>query len=74
MLVALSFFIYDWFVRARQNKMVATAAHTNSLVTNLFPGQLRDKMLERGNGMEKKQIEGGMEQDGEGILAGRLRA
>ena len=54
--------------------MVATAAHTNSLVTNLFPGQLRDKMLERGNGMEKKQIEGGMEQDGEGILAGRLRA
>ncbi|CAB9517992.1 Receptor-type guanylate cyclase gcy [Seminavis robusta] len=47
-LVAICFYIYDWFVHDRQTKMVESAAHTNAIVTSLFPGECRDRMLDGG--------------------------
>ena len=45
--VALSFFMYDWFVQSRNNKVVKTAASSNAIVSSMFPSQIRDQLLEQ---------------------------
>ena len=45
-LVAITFLIFDSFVQRRNRKIIANAAKSNAIVTSLFPGTLRDKVLE----------------------------
>jgi len=41
------FFVYDWMVERRNNKLIQTAAKSNTVVTNMFPGALRDKVIQQ---------------------------
>ena len=44
--VALVFIIYDVLVNRRNNRLLANAARSNAVVTSLFPGTMRDRILE----------------------------
>lgn len=46
-MVAVVFFVYDIFVQRRNNKLIVNAARSNAVVTALFPGSLRDRVLEQ---------------------------
>ena len=48
-IVIALFFVYDMFVQRRNEKLIANAARTNALVSSLFPGALRDKVIEQEN-------------------------
>ena len=39
------FSVYDWLVRRRNRKLIFNAAKANELVTNMFPEQVRERML-----------------------------
>ncbi|CAB9520029.1 Receptor-type guanylate cyclase gcy [Seminavis robusta] len=39
------FFLYDWNVRTRNENLVMRAAQSNAIVANLFPGQIRDRLI-----------------------------
>jgi H+/Cl- antiporter ClcA len=61
----LLFGVYDWLIARRTTKLVINAAKTSELVTAMFPGQFRGKILEQtraGKGdqyqEEKKESEG----------------
>ena len=41
------FIFYDYLVTMRQRKVMATAKRTNAIVTSLFPGQVRDQMMQQ---------------------------
>ena len=41
------FYIYDWMVSLKDKKLTMNAAETSKLVTNMFPGALRDKVLDQ---------------------------
>ena len=47
-MVAVVFVIYDVLVHYRNEKLVTTAARTNAIVTQLFPGEIRDKIIGQG--------------------------
>ena len=47
MIVALVFFIYDMLVQNRNEKIVATAARSNAIVTSIFPDAIRDRLLQQ---------------------------
>ena len=42
-----TFFAYDLFVERRNRKLVLTAARSSEVVTSMFPGPLRDKILDQ---------------------------
>ena len=42
------FYVYDFKVQRRNRKLVLDAAKSNTIVTNMFPGTLREKMIEQG--------------------------
>ncbi|CAB9524809.1 Receptor-type guanylate cyclase gcy [Seminavis robusta] len=44
-IVAVVFFIYDTFVQKRNTNLVLKAAQTSSIVTNVFPEHMRDRLL-----------------------------
>jgi class 3 adenylate cyclase len=44
-LVAIVFFIYDIFVQRRNEKLVASAAKSNAIVTSLFPENIRERLI-----------------------------
>ena len=44
-LVALVFFVYDVMVHQRNENLVINAAQSNAILSGLFPGQLRDRLL-----------------------------
>ena len=44
-LVALVFVIYDVLVYQRNNKIISSAARSNAIVTQLFPENIRDKLI-----------------------------
>lgn len=48
-MVAVVFFIYDAFVNKRNDKLIHNAARSNAIVTSLFPGKMRDRVLEDTN-------------------------
>ena len=58
-ILALSFFFYDGFVRRRNKKVVSAAAKTEKVVASLFPSNIRDRLLadeeelEKGNKAER---------------------
>ena len=39
------FFMYDVVVQRRNNSVVANAARSNAIVTSLFPGNIRDRLI-----------------------------
>uniref|UniRef100_A0A7S3L4M9 Phosphodiesterase n=1 Tax=Amphora coffeiformis TaxID=265554 RepID=A0A7S3L4M9_9STRA len=46
-LVALVFAVYDYLVNERNKKVVENAARSNAIVTQLFPGNLREQIVAR---------------------------
>ena len=44
-LVAVVFLIYDVMVQRRNDKIVSNAAKSNAIVTQLFPGKIRDQII-----------------------------
>ena len=45
--VIIIFFVYDLFVQRRNEKLIADAARSNALVTSMFPGEIRDRLLDQ---------------------------
>ena len=45
--VAIVFAIYDYLVNERNKKVVENAARSNAIVTQLFPGNLREQIVAR---------------------------
>jgi hypothetical protein len=41
------FYVYDWFVQSRNQKLTLDAAQSNEIVTSMFPGALRDKIMDQ---------------------------
>lgn len=46
-MVALVFAVYDFLVNERNKKVVENAARSNAIVTQLFPGNLREQIVAR---------------------------
>mmetsp|Transcript_18107 Transcript_18107/g.36476 ORF Transcript_18107/g.36476 Transcript_18107/m.36476 type:complete len:1137 (+) Transcript_18107:96-3506(+) len=46
LLVGAIFIIYDVFVERRNKKLIQNSARTNAIVTQLFPGKIRDQLLQ----------------------------
>jgi len=44
-LMMLVFFVYDGFVQRRNSRLVQNAARSNAIVTSLFPGNIRDRLI-----------------------------
>jgi hypothetical protein len=44
-LVAIVFVIYDTFVHRRNEKLIASAAKSNAIVTSLFPENIRERLI-----------------------------
>ena len=47
LLMIVTFYIYDWFVQRRNRKLVLNAAQSNEIVTSMFPGSLREKVVQQ---------------------------
>ena len=43
--IALVFLLYDLFVQKRNNNLIIKAARANTVVSSLFPEQIRDRLL-----------------------------
>jgi class 3 adenylate cyclase len=43
-LMTFAFFLYNWVVQRRNNKVVGEAARSNAIVSSLFPSNVRDRM------------------------------
>jgi Adenylate and Guanylate cyclase catalytic domain len=60
--VAATFFVYDWFVVRKNNKIIDAAAHSSAIVSSLFPSTVRDRLLnndtEHTNGVSYKEETG----------------
>ena len=46
MLTTLVFVFYDYTVKRRHDKLLATATRTNAIVASLFPKNVRDRIME----------------------------
>jgi hypothetical protein len=44
-LVAIVFFVYDMFVQRRNQQLIERAAHSNAIVSSMFPGNIRDQLI-----------------------------
>ena len=44
-LVAIVFFVYDMFVQRRNTKLVEKAAQSNAVISSMFPGAIRDRLI-----------------------------
>ena len=47
--VIIVFFVYDMFVQRRNENLVANAARSNAIVSSLFPGAIRDRLINNKN-------------------------
>mgnify|MGYP005847545603 CR=1 FL=1 len=57
-IMALIFMLYDWVVSTRNYKVVGAAARTNSIVSSLFPDQVKERLIaehEEEDGRGKQQ-------------------
>ena len=54
MLVALVFLVYDILVQNRNEKIVATAARSNAIVSSMFPDAIRDRLLQQNEATSKR--------------------
>ena len=58
-IMAITFFMYDRFVRQRNKKVVKAAAKTDKIVASLFPSNIRDRLLAEEEDFERRQGERG---------------
>jgi len=56
--IALAFVVFDVFNQRRNGKLVADAARSNALVTQLFPGALGEQIMGRSGGDENNKKNG----------------
>lgn len=54
--IALVMIVYDILVQRRNNRLVANAARSNAVVSSLFPGTIRDRVLEQRSTMGKMKM------------------
>jgi hypothetical protein len=45
LLMGVTFFIYDRFVTRRNDKVIEAAAHSNKILSTLFPAQVRERLF-----------------------------
>lgn len=45
--ILIVFFGYDWLIRRRNEILMQNAARTSAIVTSLFPGTIRDKLIQQ---------------------------
>lgn len=57
-MVIVTFYFYDLFVQKRNHHLVDQAARSNAIVTSLFPGTLRDKVLDQRSHDERAKRQG----------------
>ena len=57
-LIAVVVVVYDVFVKRRNNKLIMNAARSNAIVTSLFPGHIRDQLLEERENEKTKNASG----------------
>lgn len=57
--MAITFGMYDFFVRRRNAKVESAAARSNKIVSSLFPSNVRDRLLAEEEKNEKRAIERG---------------
>jgi len=55
--MALTFLVYDRFVRQRNNKVIDAATKSNEIINTLFPQQIRDRLF--ANKQEDAEAEAG---------------
>ena len=55
--VAITFFMYDRFVRSRNVKVVKAAVRSNPIVASLFPSTVRDRLLAEEEEAEKRETD-----------------
>ena len=53
--IIIVFFVYDLLVERRNNNLIVKAAHTNRIVSSLFPGRFRDQIMGDETGAEVRQ-------------------
>ena len=58
LILALTFFMYDRFVRRRNEKVVNAAARSTKLVSSLFPSTVRDRLLAEQEHAEQQEQQG----------------
>lgn len=58
LLLLVFFSVYDWLVRRRNRKLVFNAAKASELVTNMFPDQVRERILNETRTNKKRRLEG----------------
>ena len=44
-IATIVFLVYDWFVQRRNKELATSAARSNKLVSSLFPGEIKDRVL-----------------------------
>ena len=59
LVVAVAFFIYDVLVARRNMKLVETAAKSSAIVTQLFPGKIREQVIAQKEEEMKQMKQGG---------------
>lgn len=52
--LALFFFVVVWFVQQRQRKVMNVATRTTSIVSSLFPDEVRDRIMQEAEAQAKK--------------------
>ena len=62
---AMVFMVYDWFVKQRQRKLMASANRTNAIVNSLFPSTVRDRLFEDNNDHKSPDIHGNSSEFGD---------
>ena len=55
LIMAVVFFVYDRFVKYRNDKVLGVAARSNAIVSQLFPSAVRDQLFEA-KAEEKRQL------------------
>ena len=56
--IYIIFFFFDRMVKRRNQKLLDNAARSNAVVTSLFPGAMRDKVMLQEGGNLKSFVEG----------------
>lgn len=70
LLVGFIFIAYDLFVERRNKKLIKNAARSNAIVTQLFPGKIRDRILQD----EKQQPKAGTRAHFKSVVNGNANA
>jgi len=56
--LAVFFFVFVWFVQRRQVRVMEIAVRTTAIISNLFPANVRDRILAQAKEMANKEYDG----------------